>query len=264
MTVSRRVAAVESSLDPVEIVLRVIGEGQEHPSLDAYARAIAEVPVEAAPMSRIAFEVDASVRRASKGRTANEVERAARRAVGDAVFRYILFIRLNTSALEIADHEGLRASAVFYWMGCLLGGPREEDLEPEAWKEHQREQALCWGQWRAVVASLLVTVLVEEEARKQLESRYLGGWPVLIAETEEVWDAFADQVDRLWSIAEARSESGGLPGSDAGPDDPLAGQIADRVGRLADDARISTFERVGEQTRAVAIVERRLTERSSA
>ena len=67
MTVSRRLAAVEGSLDPVEIVLRVIAEAQENPSLEAYARAIAEIPVEAAPMSRIASDVEASVRRATKG-----------------------------------------------------------------------------------------------------------------------------------------------------------------------------------------------------
>jgi len=28
----------------------------------------------------------------------------------------------------MAEKEGLRASAAFYWMGCLLGGPREGDL----------------------------------------------------------------------------------------------------------------------------------------
>ena len=149
-------------------------------------------------------------------------------------------------------------------MGCLLGGPREADLDPEAWQDHQRELADCWVQWRSVVASLLVTTLVEEDARKELESRYLGGRPALLAATAEVWDAFADQVDRLWSIAEARPESGSMPKSDARAHDLLGARIADRVGHLADDARVSTFERVGEQARAIAIVERRLTGRSAA
>jgi hypothetical protein len=258
MTVSRRVAAVEGSLDDFEIVLRVIAEGQAYPSLEAYARAIADVPVEAAPLSRIGSEVEASVRGASKGSPREEVEQAIRRAIGDAVFRYILFLRLNTSALEIADHEGLRAAAVTYWMGCLLGGPREADLEPAEWQEHQTDQALCWEQWRSVVARLLVTVLVEEDAREALEARYLGGQPALLAATEQDWDRFAEQVDRLWSIANKTSEAGGTPNDDVGGDDPLAGRVADRVRHLADDARIATFERLGEMPRAVAIVERRL------
>jgi hypothetical protein len=258
MTISRRVAAVEGSLDPVAIVLRVIAEGQAYPSLEAYARAIAAVPVEAAPLSRIGSEVEASVRAASKGLPRDEVEQAVRRAVGDGVFRYILFLRLNTSALEIADHEGLRASAVFYWMGCLLGGPREADLAPAEWQEHQTEQATCRELWRSVVASLLVTVMVEEDARAALEARYLGGQPALLAATQKDWDRFAEQVDRLWSIAETMSKPSEIPDDDVGDGDPLAGRVADRVRHLADDARIAAFERLGEMLRAVAIVERRL------
>src|SRR5258705_1734689 len=36
--------------------------------------------------------------------------------------------RINTELPGMAEKEGLRASAAFYWMGCLLGGPREGDL----------------------------------------------------------------------------------------------------------------------------------------
>lgn len=258
MTASRRVVAVEGSLEPLEIVLKVIVEGQEYSSLEACARAIAEMPVEAAPLSRIGSEVEASLRSALKGRRHEEIDDAVHRAVGDAIFRYILFLRLNASAIEIADHEGLRAAAVFYWMGCLLGGPREKDLEPDEWAEHQQEQAACWLTWRSVVASLLVRVMVEEEAREQLEARYLGGRPALFADTQDAWDRFADQVDGLWTIAETDGESNESAQVDA-EDDPLADRVADRVRHLADDARISTFERLDEMPRAVAIVERRLT-----
>jgi hypothetical protein len=38
----------------------------------------------------------------------------------------------------------------------------------------------------------------------------------------------------------------------------LDARVADRVRRLADDARVSTFERLGETGRAAAIMERRL------
>jgi hypothetical protein len=112
-----------------------------------------------------------------KGKPQPEVEAAVRRAVGDAIFRFILFLRINTDALAIAEKEGLRTAAAFYWMGCLLGGPREGDLEPEAWVAHRAEQTAAWRLWRGVVASLLVLTLVEEDAREQLEARYLRGRP---------------------------------------------------------------------------------------
>jgi len=261
VTVTRRVAAVESSLDPLEVVLRVIAEGQEHGSLDTYARAVAEAPIESAPLTRIGAETEASVRAAIKGKPRDEIDRAVRRAVGDAFFRYILFLRINAAALEIADREGLRAATCFYWMGCLLGGPREADLEPADWKEHQKEQAECWRSWRGVVASILALTLVEEDAREQLEARYLGGRPVLLAESQAVWDRFVEQVDRLWSMSEklVPLNPDEQERVDAVGPDALDERVAERVQRLADDARVSTFERIGEMPRAVAIMERRLT-----
>jgi hypothetical protein len=260
VTTARRVAAVERALQPEEVVLRVIAEAQEHASLDAYARAVADVPVEAAPLSRILAESGAKARATARGQPRENMDKAVRRAVGDSMFRYILFLRLNTEALEIADHEGLRASAASFWMGSLLGGPREDDLEPAEWAEHQEDLRRCWKQWRSLVASLLVSVLVEEEAREALQSRYLGGRSALFADTATVWDRFADLVDRLWSIAETRRTDEDQAASERAEaeGDPLANRVADRAERIADDARVSTFERLGDMPRAVAIMERRL------
>jgi hypothetical protein len=261
VTTKRQVAALEGSLDPLAVVLRVIAEAHEYASLDAYARAIAEQPVEIAPLTRISKEIESSVRTTMKGKPRDDVEATVRRAVGDGVFRYILFIRVNTAALEIAEREGLRAAACFYWMGCLLGGPREGDLEPAAWKEHQKEQAECWRSWRGVVASILLLSLEEEDAREQLEARYLGGRTALLAETKSDWDRFAEQIDRLWSISEkdvplSQDEEKRISNLDLAS---LDQRVAERARHIADDARIATFERLGENSLAVAILERRLT-----
>lgn len=260
MTAKRQIAAIEASLDPLEAVLQVIAEAQEFGSLRAYVHSIADQPVEVAPLTRIGRQAEASVRAAMKGRKRDEVEAAVYRAVGDAVFRYILFVRLNTAALDTADREGLRAAAAFYWMGCLLGGPREGDLEPEEWVAHQAEQAECWQQWRGAVANLLLRSIVEDDAREQLEARYLDRRPALMADTAEAWDRFADQVDRLWSMCEKlvpqqEDEAAQLEKADISP---LDQRVADRAKELADDARVSTFERLGDMPRAVAIMEQRL------
>lgn len=259
MTTKRRVAALEASLPPLDAVLHVVAEAHEFASIDAYARSVADAPVEAAPMSRLAAQTEASVRSATKGRPREEVDAAVRRAVGDAIFRYVLFLRINAAALEMADREGLRASATFYWMGCLLGGPREGDLEPDEWAAHKEETAGSWQLWRGVVASLLVLVMVEEDAREELEARYLGGRSGLLADSQADWDRFADLVDSLWSLSENL-----VPGrhveesAEADAERLYDDRVAERVQWLADDARVSTFERLGEMPRAVAIMERRL------
>lgn len=248
-------------MGPHEIAFHVIAEACEYASLEAYARSFVDLPVEAAPLSRISAQVQASVRAQMKGQPRDKVDGAVQRAVGDAVFRYLLFLRLNTSALEMSQLEGLRAAATFYWMGCLLGGPREADLAPAAWAAHQAEQAEAWMLWRAMVASLLVVSLVEEEAREQLEGRYLGGQSALLSGVQEDWDRFAQQTDRLWSIAE---KTGRDSTRQAGQSALKAAEgvwderVSERARKLADDARITTFDRLGENSRAVAILERRL------
>lgn len=143
---------------------------------------------------------------------------------------------------------------------CLLGGRSEHDIAPAELAAHQAKQADAWRLWRRVVASLLVLVMVEEDARKQLEARYLAEQPALLADSQADWDRFADLVDRLWSLAEKVAPVNVAEGDLAAiySEEVLAERVAARVQRLADDTRVSTFERLGELPRAVAIIERRL------
>jgi hypothetical protein len=145
-------------------------------------------------------------------------------------------------------------------MGCLLGGPRESDLDPDEWIAHQAEQAECWQLWRATVARLLVVSLVEEEARERLERDYLGGQPALLRGVQADWDRFAEQTDRLWSIANKMEPMSPKDGAEPSDDREAAWdeRVRERARKLADDARISTFDRLGENAQAVAILERRL------
>jgi hypothetical protein len=98
-------------------------------------------------------------------------------------------------------------------------------------------------------------------AREELERRYLGGRPALLADADEAWSRFADLVDGLWGIAEAHVETSAEEAERAeAVGGPLFDQrLAERVKWLADDARVATFERLGENLRAAAIMERRLT-----
>jgi hypothetical protein len=101
---------------------------------------------------------------------------------------------------------------------------------------------------------------VEEDARAQLEARYLGGQASLFADAETEWSKFAAIVDSLWSISEklvplAPAEEGRV-NKDGGP--LYDERVQARARKLADDARISTFDRLGEPRRALGILERRL------
>ena len=249
---ARRVAKVEGALQPREAVLAWLADAQQFATIEDQARSIADLPVEAAPLSVIGARVVAAVRAERKGQPRDEVERAALRAQGDAVFLFCLVVVLNGHALEVARVEGLRAAAVFYWMGTLLGGPHGP---PES-DEDARERRDAWRSWRTVVDRLVADVRVETEARSELERRYLGGHPVLFTDAATAWAGHVELVERLLVLAEAieparatRRPSGG---------ESLAARVEALATRLADDARVKAYEIVGNRERAVSIMERRL------
>lgn len=249
----RRLAKLEGSLQPREAVLHWLAEAQGYPGVVEYIRSqIVGQPVEAAPLSVIGTRVVAAVRAERKGQPRDEVERAVRRAQGDAVFLFCLVVVLNGHALEVSRFKGVCAAAVFYWMGTLLGGPHGP---PES-DEDARERRDAWRSWRKAVDLLSMDVRVETEARADLERRYLGGHPVLFPDAATAWAKYVDLVERLLGLAEVieparrpRRPSGG---------ESLAARVEALATWLADDARVKAYEILGTRERAVAIMERRL------
>jgi hypothetical protein len=257
------VAKLEGALHPREAVLAWLVEAQQYPSLVDHVRSIAGLPVEAAPFSVIGARVEAAVRDAMRGQPRDAIEAAVRRAIGDGVFLFSLALGLNVVALEMARLEGLRATAVFYWMGCLLGGPRESDIPPAEVETYRLERADAWGLWWPVVDRLLLDVRVENEARTALERRFFGGHDVLFADATEAWTGHVDFVERLASLADALASTGGPMArsrrSTRTASGSLTERVAERVATLADNARVRAYEILGDPPKAVQIMERRLT-----
>lgn len=258
----RRLAKLESALSPREAVLAWLVDAQQFATLEDHARSIAELPVEAAPLSVIGERVEASVRASMKGQPRDAIETAVRRAVGDGVFLFTLVLQINGQTLEFARLEGLRATAAFFWMGSILGGPRAADLPPDEARTYDRELTDAWAQWRAVVDRLSSDVQVEGEARAALERRFFGDHDVFFADASQAWAEHVDLVERLAGLAEAMASTGKPPTRRGRDRSAVTGSVdalvAARTTRLADDARVRAFELLGDRPRAVAIMERRL------
>ena len=255
----RRVAKLEGALAPREAVLAWLAEAQQFPDILDHARAITDLPIEAAALSVISARVVGAVREARKGQARDDVERAARRAEGDAVFLFCLVLILNVRAHETARVEGLRATATFWWMGALLGGPHG----PPVSDTDAREQRDAWRLWRSVVDRLTTDVRVDAEARASLEGRYLAGHDVLFADAATAWAGHVDFVERLGGLAEIiapgePAKAGRRKPGRSGPGDSLDARVEALVSRLADDARVKAYEVLGDRERAVSIMERRL------
>ena len=148
-------------------------------------------------------------------------------------------------------------------MGCLLGGPRAVDLPPAKAKVYERERADAWALWWPVLDRLSLDVRVESEARAALERRFFGGHDVFFADAGQAWASHVDMVDRLGGIAETMASTGGPMARPRRSTRTAAGgsvteRVAERVARLADDARVRAYEILGDRPRAVEIMERRL------
>jgi hypothetical protein len=198
-----------------------------------------------------------------KGKPREAIEDAVYRTTGDALFLFCLVFQVNIDVVQTADVEALRAAAVFLWMGCLLGGPRDEDLAPEELAEHHRELTSSWATWFSVVDRLERDVQVVNQMRVTLAERYYTGQDVLFADARTRWQEHVDQVGRIKWLADGigsslrgkaarrqRARRPALPTVKAG--------VEERVAWLTDWARVRAFEVLGERPKAVAIMERRL------
>ena len=261
-SVDRRLASVELALRPLEAVVAWLAEAQGFSDIGDYARQIAQLPIEAAPMTVIGRRVDAAIRADLKGRSRQEIEDGVYHATRNAVFLFVLAFQVNNDAWELARHEGLRASAVFYWMGCLLGGPREDDLEPDEWTDHQHELEACWASWLSVVDRLEGGVAATNEARALLAERHYAGRELLFADAAQGWADHVESVGNLRRLADsiaavwpaAAEKAHAL--SEAGP--TLEERIEDKVSWLTDLAKAKALEMLGDRLRAAEVMEHRL------
>jgi hypothetical protein len=133
------------------------------------------------------------------------------------------------------------------------------ELEPAVWQTHREELSGGWRSWTSVVEGLVWLAAVENDARTFLEKRYLAGRPSLFRDAAEEWTELEEQVGRLETIASGFAEAkveGHRRLRRRAPDH--AGRVKARAEYLADDARIHAFDRLDDQPRALAILERRL------
>jgi hypothetical protein len=258
----RRLAKLERAMSPGEAVLAWLVEAQQFPSLEDHVRAIAALPVEAAPLSVIGERIEAAVRASLKGQPPDTVRDAVRRAIGDGAFLFSLALQLNVEALEFARLEGLRATAAVFWMGSLLGGTACPRAPAADARTYERELAGAWALWQTVVDRLTFDVRVENEARASLQRRFFAGHDVFFADASQAWAEHVDLVERLAGLADTLVTNGGSKSprrsnrTEAGRS--VTERVAERVARLADDARVRAYEIMGDRPRAVAIMERRL------
>jgi hypothetical protein len=256
VTLARRLAKLEASRTPTEIVLAWLAEVQAYPTLPEYVASLTDAPTEGWPLGRIGGQVETAVRASVKGKP-GDVWQAVRRSVGEAFVLFELVLRLNVDGRSICDMEGLRWALLTKWLGVLSA---EAEL---AEGTHLGDQAHALREaqdWRGVLALSLTALYTEQAARASLEQAYFAGRSVLFRELAQDWTDLVARLEWLTQHAQA------LPAlrTDGAPVrlDELRGKAGESVESRAREltllARVEALEMLGEHERVAVIMERHL------
>jgi hypothetical protein len=264
MTAERRLAKLEGALSPKAATLLWLAEAHQFGSLSAYVAWLIDQPISAAPLERVPAQARAAAVAALRGQPREAVREAAHQAVRDAIFLVELVLRLNSVATETIRIEGLRYAVCFWELRAITA---EAQLEAGGRSGGtSRRRTSRWPAWRAAVANLVDSLCVVEQARAQLERRYLDKHASLFPDLAADWLRLRAQAEELAGLGEEAQAPPLRPGRRATPPSRVDRSSRWTVGReragaeaahQAEIARGAALDLLGDTRGAAAIAERR-------
>lgn len=247
MTAERRLARVEASLSPTELVLRWLDEAHGHDSFVAYSRAICALGPGALPLDRLVREARDAAEASARHRPRDERDETIRAAIRGTVFRFHLIMQTIVLAEGALDREALMCTALSAHLGLVMVG------DGDAGHSIFPSRAEGLTALRGGVLARASELRALETARARVEARYLGGHPALFPATARSWTEQRERTDALADITVRLAELEGLPSLP--PDDPEAFEtrVSEVVADQVEPARVKALDEIGEGHRAVSI-----------
>jgi len=103
MTLERRVAKIEESLSPTQLVLRWLAEAHAYGDVPDYVTSLLAQEPPVAPLDRLAREAERSARTGMRGKKPELVEAAVRSALRETAFRFELVMRINVTVHDLLE-----------------------------------------------------------------------------------------------------------------------------------------------------------------
>ena len=251
MRAAPRLAKLEASLSPTQLVLRWLAEAHAFDDLEAYLRWLFDQPPDQLPLNRLARQAAEGAR--VRGRSA-EQEAAVRGALRATVFRFELVLRITVEAHETLERE----TFIHVALALLLGVVAFEAGPPGGAAEPLVDLALC----RRLLGQLRTELGALARARATVEERYLDGQAALFPATRRRWAERVGEYEALAALAERLAELDGLPaapgedGARAADPEALDQRVAELVADLVEPARLSALQKLGEGERAAVVAAR--------
>lgn len=246
MTAERRLAKVETSLSPTQLVLRWLDEAHAFGDLENYVRSLFDGPVLEGPLDRLARQAEHGARKGGVATRPDVVNKAVRTALRETFFRFELVLRINVVAHDLLDREVLIDAALAANLGILSA------LSPKA-RDADTTYLARFAELRDLLALRVREIHAEQEARTLVEERYLAGHPALFPDAVTAWDAQCTRTETLADVAVRLAELDGVP--QAQPVDPgtTSERALELVADLVEPAKATALHELGEGRKAMAI-----------
>jgi hypothetical protein len=245
MTLGRRVAAVETSLSPTQIVLRWLSEAQAFGDIESYVASLLAEDPPVAPLDRLARQAAHGARTAVRGKRPELVNAAVRSALRETVFRFELVMRINVTTHELLEKEQL-LDALFAAHLALLANEDDRGRVDPTYRER-------FATLRHLAAMRVGELQAAQNAREIVAERYLAGRDALFPQLAEAWQSQCAGTEEIADLAVRLAESDGVP--PAVPSDPevISRRTMELVVDLVEPAKGTALEKLGEDERALGI-----------
>jgi hypothetical protein len=246
VTAERRLARLETSLSPTQLVLRWLEEAHAFGDLEPSVRSQLAEPSAEGPLDRLAREAASGARASLRGKRPEIVDAAVRTALRETVFRFDLVMRILVTTHDLLEREGLIDAALSAHIALLTSEGRATRRRDTRYPER-------FATLRGLLLFRVAELRAEQDARALVEARYLAGRAALFPDAVAAWDAQLRSTEALADVAVRLADHDGAPPAEAPDPDAASARVTELVADLVEPAKTTALEKLGEGEQAQRI-----------
>jgi hypothetical protein len=257
VSAERRLARLETSLSPTQLVLRWLDEAHAFGDLESYVRWQLAEPSAEGPLDRLAREAASGARASLRGKRSEIVDATIRSALRETVFRFDLVMRILVTTHDLLEREGLIDAALCAHLALLTTAGRERRRRDSSYPER-------FATLRGLLLFRVAELRAAQQACAHVEQSFLAGHAALFPDAVKAWDDQLKSTEALADLACRLAELDGVPPAEPPDPDAVSAHVTELVADLVEPAKTTALEKLGEGEQAQRIATSWLTSKFGA
>ena len=171
---------------------------------------------------------------------------ASRSALRETVFRFDLVMRILVTTHELLEREGLIDATLSAHLALLTSEGRAERRRDATYPER-------FATLRGLLLFRVAELRAAQEAREDVEARYLAGYAALFPNTVTAWDVQLRSTETIANLACRLAELDGVPPAEPSDPDAASAHVTELVADLVEPAKSTALEKLDEGRQALTI-----------